>query len=123
MGFHRFHTEGLCRGNFLTHRVSYNPHLHIAKNFIALVNAALSPTPGTYSKTVIDDDELVLARAAVTDLQRTAVQDRIRETPSIAPRFIGWSWSINASAMLIQRRWPRIFPPSDQMILNRYENI
>src|SRR5512135_2050166 len=42
VGFHAFNDEGLYRGDMLTHRVAYNPHLHIAKNFIALVNAALA---------------------------------------------------------------------------------
>ncbi len=32
VGFHRFHQEGLYRGEMLTHRVSYNPHIHISKN-------------------------------------------------------------------------------------------
>jgi ADP-heptose:LPS heptosyltransferase len=41
VGFHAFYNEGLYRGNFLTHKVAYNPHQHIAKNFIALVNALL----------------------------------------------------------------------------------
>ena len=35
-GFHAFHAEGLYRGNFLTHQVAYNPHQHMAKNFIAI---------------------------------------------------------------------------------------
>jgi hypothetical protein len=30
IGFHRFHNEGLYRGAMLTHRVVYNPHIHIA---------------------------------------------------------------------------------------------
>ena len=42
VGFHAFYNEGLYRGAMLTHRVAYNPTLHIAKNFIALVNAALA---------------------------------------------------------------------------------
>ena len=44
VGFHRFHNEGLYRGEMLTHRVAYNPHIHIAKNFIALVDALLAAT-------------------------------------------------------------------------------
>ncbi|HQN24841.1 MAG: glycosyltransferase family 9 protein [Syntrophales bacterium] len=127
VGFHRFHTEGLYRGNFLTHRVSYNPHVHIAKNFIALVNAALSPTPEyPYSKTLIKDDELVLAKAAVTDLQQTAVRDRVLER---YPRYRSDVHRLvlvntNASAMLIQRRWPPDhFRRLIQTILNRYDNI
>ena len=45
IGFYRFHNEGLYRGEMLTHRVAYNPHIHIAKNFIALINALISTEP------------------------------------------------------------------------------
>src|SRR5580658_10872303 len=45
IGFHRFHQEGLYRGEMLTHRVAYNPHIHIAKNFIALIDALFAPAP------------------------------------------------------------------------------
>ena len=38
VGFCRFHQEGLYRGEMLTHRVAYNPHIHMAKNLIALVD-------------------------------------------------------------------------------------
>jgi len=36
IGYGKYHEEGLYRGNFITHRVFYNPHQHIAKNFLAL---------------------------------------------------------------------------------------
>ncbi len=43
VGFDRGANEGLYRGNFLTHRVFYNPHLHISRNFLALVSALSHP--------------------------------------------------------------------------------
>ena len=62
VGFYRFHNEGLYRGKMLTHRVAYNPHIHIAKNFIAQIDALLSATPTVpYSKTLIGDDKLTIA--------------------------------------------------------------
>jgi len=39
VGYHNFHGEGLYRGEMLTHKVAYNPHIHIAKNFISLIHA------------------------------------------------------------------------------------
>lgn len=42
-GFYRYSQEGLYIGNFLTHKVIYNPHIHTAYSFIALVNALHSP--------------------------------------------------------------------------------
>ena len=31
IGFYRYNNEGLYRGDMLTHRVAYNPHIHIQK--------------------------------------------------------------------------------------------
>ncbi len=39
VGFYRFYSEGLYRGKFHTHKVQYNPHMHISLNFLALVLA------------------------------------------------------------------------------------
>ncbi|OLC65421.1 MAG: hypothetical protein AUH69_09535 [Actinobacteria bacterium 13_1_40CM_4_65_12] len=47
VGFHRYHTEGLYRGNFLTHKVPYNLYLHIAKNYMALLDALEDSASGT----------------------------------------------------------------------------
>src|SRR5262249_32774885 len=66
--FHRLYGEGLYRGDMLTHRVAYNPHIHIAKNFIALVNALLNePSSAAYGKALIDDSELALPVPALAN--------------------------------------------------------
>jgi ADP-heptose:LPS heptosyltransferase len=39
VGFHNYHGEGLYRGEHLTHRVHYNPYLHMSQNFLALTEA------------------------------------------------------------------------------------
>lgn len=36
VGFHNYTEEGLYRGSFFSHPVWYNPHYHIAQNFMAL---------------------------------------------------------------------------------------
>jgi hypothetical protein len=43
IGFHRFHRQGLHRGEMLTHRMTYNPHTHIAIKLIALIDALITP--------------------------------------------------------------------------------
>jgi ADP-heptose:LPS heptosyltransferase len=108
IGFHAFHNEGLYRGDMLTHRVAYNPHLHIAKNFIALVNAALADREELpFSKTLIDDNEIRLARAAIHESAIAAMRDRIRgEYPSYdEKRHRIVLINPNASDLLPQRRW------------------
>ena len=108
IGFHAFYNEGLYRGAMLTHRVAYNPTLHIAKNFIALVNAALSNQQEIpYSKTIIGDSEIKLARAPVVESVITDMRDRIREE---FPSYDETHHRIvlinpNASDLLPQRRW------------------
>ncbi len=108
VGFHAFHNEGLYRGAMLTHKVSYNPHQHIARSFIALVNALLSDKPEVpYSKTLISDEEIKLRQVSVSAEQKAAMLARIRED------YAGFDAAKqqvvlinpNASELLPQRRW------------------
>lgn len=108
VGFHAFHNEGLYRGAMLTHRVMYNPHRHIAKNFIALVNAALSDKDEhPYSKTRVTDGEIILAQAAVEEGALAAMRALIgKEYPAYDPaRHRLVLINPNASDLLPQRRW------------------
>ena len=47
VGFHNYTAEGLYRGSFITHRVFYNAHQHMAGNFLALVHALEAPEAET----------------------------------------------------------------------------
>ena len=107
VGFHRFHNEGLYRGEMLTHRVAYNPHIHIAKNFVALVDALLAPQPQVpYSKTAIADDEIVAPVIRPSAETRTNVFALIRGQIDFDPqrqRLV--LINPNASELLPHRRW------------------
>jgi ADP-heptose:LPS heptosyltransferase len=108
VGFYGFHNEGLYRGDMLTHRVAYNPHLHIAKNFVALVNAVLAEhEERPYSKTLIGDEEIQLARADISPDAIRSMRARVRAD---FPGFDEKRHRIvivnpNASNLLPQRRW------------------
>ena len=43
VGFHTYFGEGPYRGDLLTHRVLYNPHLHTSETFLSLVRALEIP--------------------------------------------------------------------------------
>jgi ADP-heptose:LPS heptosyltransferase len=107
VGFYRFHNEGLYRGEMLTHRVTYNPHIHIAKNLIALVEAAFTEVAQVpYTKTVIGDDQLTVAIPPAGDEARAAMLARIRAEIAYEPasqRLV--LVNPNASEMLPHRRW------------------
>ena len=47
VGFHSFEEEGLYRGNLLTHRVMYSPHIHTSEAFLALTRTLCEETEMT----------------------------------------------------------------------------
>lgn len=127
IGFHAFHNEGLYRGAMLTRRVAYNPYLHIAKNFVALVNTALAEkTELPFSKTLIADSEIKLARAPVDDNAIAAMRGKIREAyPAYdAARHRIVLINPNASDLLPQRRWmPERFVAVMRSLLAEHEQV
>jgi len=127
IGFHAFNDEGLYRGNMLTHRVAYNPHLHIAKNFIALVNAVLADRAELpYSKTLIEDSEIRLACAPVDRSAIQTMRGRVRKAyasyDEARHRIV--LINPNASELLPQRRWmPERFVAVMRGLLAHDENL
>jgi len=109
VGYHIFHGEGLWRGDLLTHKVHYNPHIHIAKNFLSLVHAAFSTESELpYSKVPLANQEIQLAQAQVSEEQKSQIAARIQNL--IQDRFPSLPSTIilinpNASDLLPQRRW------------------
>ena len=110
VGFHAFHNEGLYRGDFLTKKVAYNPHQHIAKSFVALVDALLNPNQEIpYTKRIIPDSEIQIAKAVIDSADQKEVLS------IIASKYAGFDAAINpvilvnsnASDLLPQRRWDR----------------
>lgn len=115
VGFHAFHNEGLWRGNMLTHKVPCNPHLHIAKNFVALVETAYADSPASgsipHGKFAIPDESIRLTQVNVPIEAQTALAQRIKSlaqaagiawTPGLNPLLL---INANASDLLPQRRW------------------
>jgi len=127
VGFDSFCNEGLFRGDFFTHKVIYNQHIHISKNFLSLVNALLSEKrERPYSKTVIREDEIVLNKAIV---EQRAIDSVIEK---ITTEFPGFDQHIhklvilntNASDLVPLRRWPKAYFISlAEMILARYPHV
>lgn len=126
VGYYSFHNEGLYRGEMLTHKVLYNPHLHIAKNFVALVNSVLAAQREVpFSKTVIPDSEVQLAKVApgAGDIQKIlAVVNGIIDGALEPQRHKIVLINANASELLIQRRWmPEYYATLARMILSGHE--
>lgn len=107
VGFYRFSHEGLYCGEMLTHRVAYNPHGHIAQNFVALVTAAGEPADAPHARVGVDDAVLGLDGVAIPPAARAAMLGRVR---AVVPTFDPARHRLvlvnpNASDFLPQRRW------------------
>jgi ADP-heptose:LPS heptosyltransferase len=124
VGFHAFHNEGLYCGDFLTHKVSYNPHQHMSKNFIALANALIEGKGEIpLSKTFISDDETLLHKVTIGEPAREIMRRKIKEVFSSydAGRHRIVLFNANASDLLPIRRWPReYYVALAGTILDRY---
>ena len=125
-GFYRFHNEGLYRGELLTHRVAYNPHIHIAKNFVALVNALAAPALEVpFSKVTVTDNEITLPRLVAGSEEAGKMLARVAQVfpPFDAGRHRIVLFNPNASDMLPQRRWPsEHFATLGKRILERWDD-
>ena len=127
VGFHAFHNEGLFRGDMLTHKVAYNPHMHIAKSFLSLVHAATARArEWPFSKVVISDDEIKLAKAPVDAALCEEIRSRVRqEFKAFEPsthRIV--LINPNSSDLLPQRRWPiERYVELMAQIISKYPNV
>ncbi len=110
VGFHSFHNEGLWRGFMLTHKVAYNAHQHVAKNFIALIySLETDEAEVPFAKTIITDDDIKLAQVSFDDATQDALRARI--APLCPNGSIEGKRLVlinpNASELLPQRRWAK----------------
>lgn len=108
VGFYSFHNEGLYRGELLTHKVAYNCHIHIAKNFIALVNSLISDIPELpYSKEIIRDSEITLPVLTYPEQELDKMHQLVKQYCPGYQRDLHRIVLINpnASELLPQRRW------------------
>ncbi|HTB95912.1 MAG TPA: glycosyltransferase family 9 protein [Terracidiphilus sp.] len=126
VGFHKFHAEGLYRGEMLTHRVNYNGHIHMAKNFICMVNALLAPAPEVpYSKTFVSDEEIRVPIEPVTTEEKGSIHALVREVyaqynPDVHRIVL---INPNSSELLPQRRWEREnFIKVAELVVKEWDN-
>ncbi len=105
IGFASLHDEGLYRGWIVNCPVRYNAHVHIAVNFISLVNTALGLHDTAYPTTPIIFEDIHLAKAPA----QTEAQDQVKaKIQSLYPAYQGekiFLLNVNASDLLPQRKW------------------
>ncbi len=124
IGFTSLHDEGLYRGNLVNKTVRYNPHVHVAINFISLVNRAMGSFQNAYATVAVPTDALQLARAEIPAFATENIKNKIRHL------YPAWSneaivlLNVNASDMLPQRRWPQEnFGITGKQLLQQFPDI
>jgi len=124
IGFSNFHDEGLYRGNLVNKPVRYNPHVHVAANFMSLTNRALGLFRNHYATTPIPREQLKLEKAVIQPDMVSRVKNKIRELYPAWRQESIVLLNVNASDMLPQRRWAREnFISVAGTLLANFENV
>src|SRR5258708_3350697 len=124
VGFHTFYGDGPYRGDLMTHRLLYNPHLHTSQMFEAMVEAltrdpAVLPTfdfkpPATQSFAKFNPAP---GEVAEVDALLQRENPRIGSAPLIL-------LNPNASDLLPLRRWPVLrYVELARRLLERYPHL
>ena len=124
VGFHTFFGDGPYRGDLMTHRLLYNPHLHTSQMFDCMVEA-LTRDPAmlpTFDFTPATDLTFAKFRARAEE-QAEVDALLLRESPNLgsAPLIL---LNPNAGDLLPLRRWPPDrYIELAQRLLERYRDV
>jgi ADP-heptose:LPS heptosyltransferase len=124
VGFHTFFGDGPYRGDLMTHRLLYNPHLHTSQMFEAMVEA-LTRDPSvlpTFDFRPSENQPLARFRPSSSEVAEVNALLQ-RENPRIgsAPLIL---LNPNASDLLPLRRWPPLrYVELARRLLERYPQL
>ena len=103
VGFHRYNDEGLYRGNLLTHRVTYSPHIHTSVAFMALAKSLFErPGDEPHFRGRIDPATLIVPRHHPDRNDVSAVWNKLSAA--------GLQQNGNAAIILVNPNSSDIFP-------------
>lgn len=108
VGYSRYFSEGLYRGNILTHKVIYNPHIHTSFNLLNLIYSLESdgdeiPAP----KRPLANGDLVLPQREISEEAEKHIRKKLKEKNeniTSAEKII--LLNPNASDIIPLRKWP-----------------
>jgi len=108
VGFFRYHNEGLYKGNFQTHRVTFNPHIHMAHNLLSLIYAVSSPHEDVpLAKKKITEKDIVIPKIKISESAKKMIMKKLEdESKDIIKAKKVVLLNPNASDIVPVRRWP-----------------
>jgi ADP-heptose:LPS heptosyltransferase len=107
VGLHRFTSEAPYRGDLLTHRVQYNPYLHVTELytlFVKALSADISETP--LYKVPVNWKIEPLPKLKPTKDERDRLRQKLHSLIHVEIKGSIVLLNPNASDMLPLRRWP-----------------
>lgn len=124
VGFHAFFNEGLYRGEVLTCKVAYNPHIHVAKNFMALARSMFATENSVpFYKGEVRDQDVPASKVQIKEEARQRVLEALKKH---SPDPLNTTWVLLNCAggeFLMQRRWPTThYAQLAQKILDQHPN-
>jgi ADP-heptose:LPS heptosyltransferase len=107
VGYGKYHEEGLYRGSFMTHRVFYNPHQHISRNFVALVKSIEHADEYPLLKEIIREEDMEKPRYESSESDLKSLKARLAAiNPMVNEAKHLVLLSPNAGDLLPIRAWP-----------------
>ena len=125
VGYVKYHEEGLYRGSFMTHRIFYNPHQHMSRNFMALVKSIEHDGEYPLLKAVIQKQEMEEPRYQSMESDLEGLKGRLATiNPVVSESEFLVLFSPNAGDLLPIRAWPlENYVALAQRILERFNAV
>ena len=107
VGFHGFFGDAPYRGDLMTHRINYNPHLHASQMFEIMVEAINLPAKEmprlniAPSKMRSVESKFIAGQAELNEFK--AILEKEAKTSNYSPLIL---LNANASDLVPLRRWP-----------------
>ena len=107
IGCYRFLNEGVYLGNILTHRLVYNPHLHISQTYFAMAKALIEPDSAKpLLKEYIPSQTKNRLKINIPEKEQQALWTRL-QSKCPGKKFIKIILiNANASDIIPLRKWP-----------------
>jgi ADP-heptose:LPS heptosyltransferase len=107
VGFHRYNDEGLYRGDLLTHRVLYSPHIHTSAAFTSLVRSLFEKSyEEPYYRGPVNPDELSGLEHIPEAADLASVRHKLRSAGIEPDSSIVILINPNSSDIFPLRKWP-----------------
>lgn len=108
VGYFRYYNEGLYRGNFQTHKVALNPHIHIAQNLLNLIYAVTSPHEDVpLTKKPVEEEDIIIPKLKISESAKKKIMAKLEnKNKDIARAEKIIILNPNTSEMIPLRRWP-----------------